>query len=175
MGSYVKKSTQQLEQLLQAPGIVGIEVDVSHLLEESETQRQELLQQILDQIYAIHNAGQTPVIYTSRQELQFDTVEIRLAFGSKVSDLLMDIVRGLPPDIGFLISKGGITSNDVLSKGLSLKTARLLGQVLAGCSMVKTASNHPLYPNLPVVLFPGNVGDAKGLATVYQRLSQPQT
>ena len=175
MGSYVKKSTQQLEQLLQAPGIVGIEVDVSHLLEESETQRQELLQQILDQIYAIHNAGQTPVIYTSRQELQFDTVEIRLNFGSKVSDLLMDIVRGLPPDIGFLISKGGITSNDVLSKGLSLKTARLLGQVLAGCSMVKTASNHPLYPNLPVVLFPGNVGDAKGLATVYQRLSQPQT
>ena len=62
-----------------------------------------------------------------------------------------------------------------MSKGLSLKTARLLGQVLAGCSMVKTASNHPLYPNLPVVLFPGNVGDAKGLATVYQRLSQPQT
>lgn len=175
MGSHVKKSTQQLEQLLQAPGIVGIEVDVSHLLEESETQRQELLQQILDQIYAIHNAGQTPVIYTSRQELQFDTVEIRLAFGAKVSDLLMDIVRGLPPDIGFLISKGGITSNDVLSKGLALKTARLLGQVLAGCSMVKTSSDHPLYPNLPVVLFPGNVGDGNGLATVYQRLSQPQT
>ena len=41
--------------------------------------------------------------------------------------------------------------------------------------MVKTASNHPLYPNLPVVLFPGNVGDANGLATVYQRLSQPLT
>ncbi len=175
MGSHVKKSTQQLEQLLQAPGIVGIEVDVSHLLEESDLQRQELLQQILDQIYAIHNVGQTPVIYTSRQELQFDTVEIRLAFGTKVSDLLMDIVRGLPPDIGFLISKGGITSNDVLSKGLSLKTARLLGQVLAGCSIVKTSSNHPLYPNLPVVLFPGNVGDTKGLTTVYQRLSQPPT
>lgn len=175
MGSHVKKSTQQLERLLQEPGIVGIEVDVSHLLEDSETQRQELLQQILDQIKAIHEAGQTPVIYTSRQELQFDTVETRLAFGIKVSDLLMDIVRGLPKDIGFLISKGGITSNDVLSKGLALKTARLLGQVLAGCSMVKTSSNHPLYPNLPVVLFPGNVGDSNGLATVYQRLTQPPT
>ncbi|MFM6189843.1 nucleotide-binding domain containing protein, partial [Planktothrix sp.] len=122
-----------------------------------------------------HHAGQTPVIYTSRQELQFDTVETRLAFGIKVSDLLMDIVRGLPKDIGFLISKGGITSNDVLSKGLALKTARLLGQVLAGCSMVKTSYNHPLYPNLPVVLFPGNVGDSDGLATVYRRLSQPLT
>jgi len=44
-----------------------------------------------------------------------------------VSSLLMDIVRGLPSDIGFLISKG-ITSNDVLSTGLALTSARLLGQ-----------------------------------------------
>jgi uncharacterized protein YgbK (DUF1537 family) len=33
----------------------------------------------------------------------------------------MDVVRGLPPTLGFLISKGGITSNDVLSDGLALK------------------------------------------------------
>ena len=52
----------------------------------------------------------------------------------------MDIVRGLPADIGFLISKGVITSNDVLSTGLSLNSARLLGQILAGCSMVITTS-----------------------------------
>jgi uncharacterized protein YgbK (DUF1537 family) len=85
----------------------------------------------------------------------------------------MDVVRELPSEIGFLISKGGITSNDVLSTGLNLPTARLLGQVLAGCSMVCTPANHPLFPNLPVVLFPGNVGDANGLATVYRRLSKP--
>jgi uncharacterized protein YgbK (DUF1537 family) len=83
----------------------------------------------------------------------------------------MDIVRGLPSDIGFLISKGGITSNDVLSTGLELTSARLLGQILAGCSMVTTASDHPQFPNLPVVLFPGNVGDADALAIVYKRLS----
>ncbi|MDY7023147.1 MAG: nucleotide-binding domain containing protein, partial [Cyanobacteriota bacterium] len=112
------------------------------------------------------------VIYTSRKELTFDNVQTRLEFGVAVSNLLMDIVRGLPKDIGFLISKGGITSNDTLSKGLALKTARLLGQVLAGCSLVKTASDHPQFPDLPVVLFPGNVGDADGLVTVYYRLSQ---
>jgi uncharacterized protein YgbK (DUF1537 family) len=83
----------------------------------------------------------------------------------------MEIVHGLPTDIGFLISKGGITSNDVLSKGLSLTSARLLGQILAGCSMVLTPDSHPQFPNLPVVLFPGNVGDAEGLVKVYQRLS----
>jgi len=84
----------------------------------------------------------------------------------------MDLLRHLPADIGFLISKGGITSNDTLSDGLALTTARLLGQVLAGVSMVRTAADHPQFPNLPVVLFPGNVGDATALATVYQRLAR---
>ena len=39
-------------------------------------------------------------------------------------------------------------------------------------SMVCTELDHPLFPNLPVVLFPGNVGDVQALATVYQRLCQ---
>jgi uncharacterized protein YgbK (DUF1537 family) len=83
----------------------------------------------------------------------------------------MDIVRGLPTEMGYLVSKGGITSNDVLSDGLSLRTARLLGQILPGCSVVCTPNDHPLFPDLPVVLFPGNVGDAAALATVYQRFT----
>ncbi len=172
VGSHVKKTTQQLERLLQEPGTIGIEIDVSHLLEDSAVQRDTLLGETLAKITAIRENGQTPVIYTSRQELVFDSVEVRLEFGAAVSALLMDIVRGLPKDIGFLISKGGITSNDVLSTGLALTTARLLGQILAGCSMVRTPADHPLFPNLPVVLFPGNVGDASGLATVYRRLSK---
>lgn len=170
VGSHVKKSTQQLEQLLQQSDVVGVEVNVSHLLDKNSNPHQELLSQISDRIHQIHQQGQTPVIYTSRQEITFENTQIRLEFGVAVSDLLMDIVRGLPKDIGFLISKGGITSNDVLSKGLALTKARLLGQVMAGCSMVKTSADHTQFPNLPVVLFPGNVGDADGLVTVYQRL-----
>ena len=170
VGSHVKKTTQQLEQLLQAPGIVGVEVDVAHLLEESPTQRDELLARICDRVREVHMDGKTPVVFTSRQELTFENVQTRLEFGAAVSALLMDIVRRLPKDIGFLISKGGITSNDVLSKGLALKSARLLGQIMPGCSVVRTSSDHPQFPNLPVVLFPGNVGDANALATTYQRL-----
>jgi uncharacterized protein YgbK (DUF1537 family) len=172
VGSHVKKTTQQLENVLQDSGVVGIEVDVSHLLEDSATQRETLLANILAKVQEVHDSGLTPVVYTSRQELVFDSTEVRLQFGLAVSALLMDIVQGLPTDIGFLISKGGITSNDVLSTGLALRTARLLGQVLAGCSMVRTPADHPRFPDLPVVLFPGNVGDATGLLTVYQRLSQ---
>ena len=171
VGSHVKKTTQQLEVLLQEKGIVGIEVDVAQLLDKGN-QSATLLTDILKNVLDAHNAGNTPVVYTSREELTFENVNQRLQFGAKVSNLLMDVVRGLPSDIGFLISKGGITSNDVLSNGLALNTARLLGQILAGVSMVSTPKNHPQFPNLPVVLFPGNVGDADAVSTVYQRLSK---
>ncbi len=172
VGSHVKKTTEQLEQLLLETSVTGIEIDVSHLLEDSATLRETLLKTILADVHQAHQSGKTPVVYTSRQELAFPDVQTRLKFGEEVSNLLMDVVRGLPQDIGFLISKGGITSNDVLSNGLALTSARLLGQIIAGCSMVQTPKNHPLFPNLPVVLFPGNVGDADGLVTVYHRLIQ---
>lgn len=171
VGSHVKKTTAQLERLLQEEGIVGIEVDVVHLLEESPEQRDALLKSTLEKVHDAHAQGKTPAVYTSREELTFDTVDTRLAFGVAVSTLLMDIVRGLPDTIGFLISKGGITSNDTLSVGLALTSARLLGQILPGCSMVRTPEDHPQFPNLPVVLFPGNVGDNDAVAIAYQRLS----
>ena len=169
VGSHVKKTTEQLELLLQEPQIAPVEVDVVEL-RNNPNKRENLLQEILSQVQSAFQAGQTPVVYTSRQELTFEDVQKRLDFGAAVSSLLMDVVRGMPNQVGFLISKGGITSNDVLSTGLNLRSARLLGQILPGCSIVRTPANHPI-PNLPVVLFPGNVGDRQGLVTVYRRLS----
>ncbi|MEP0918278.1 four-carbon acid sugar kinase family protein [Leptolyngbya sp. DQ-M1] len=171
VGSHVKKTTEQLQKLLEAPGAVGVEIEVAQLTGSDEA-HDRLLSDAVEKISEIHNAGKTPVVFTSRKELTFDDAQTRLDFGESVSTLLMDILQQLPADIGFLISKGGITSNDTLSKGLALRTARLLGQVLAGVSMVRTAEDHPQFPNLPVVLFPGNVGDETALATVYQRLNQ---
>ncbi|MBD2325499.1 four-carbon acid sugar kinase family protein [Alkalinema sp. FACHB-956] len=172
VGSHVKKTTEQLANLLQAPGTVGVEVEVGRLLDPNPAIPGQLLAEIYDRVSQIHQAGQTAVVYTSRQELTFDDVETRLKFGEAVSSLLMNVIRHLPEDIGFLISKGGITSNDTLSQGLALQTAYLLGQVIPGVSMVRTSETHPQFPNLPIVLFPGNVGDGTALTQVYQRLSQ---
>ncbi|HEY9908005.1 MAG TPA: four-carbon acid sugar kinase family protein [Thermosynechococcaceae cyanobacterium] len=169
VGSHVQKTTEQLAQLLQQPGVVGVEVQVDRLLTSDNSTA--LLTETVQRVHEIHAAGHTSAIYTSRQELSFANVQARLDFGEVVSALLMEVIRQLPSDLGFLISKGGITSNDTLSKGLALPTARLLGQVLAGVSIVRTPEDHQ-FANLPVVLFPGNVGDAHALATVYQRLSQ---
>ncbi len=164
-GSHVSKTTQQLNQLLQQPGTAGIEIDVEKIL----SQREQLLTDVIASAEDCHAKDITSVIYTSRTELQFDDQQSRLAFGEQVSAFLMDVVRNLPVTIGFLISKGGITSNDVLSDGLALRTSRVVGQILAGCSVVRCPEDHPRYPNLPVVIFPGNVGDENALATVLQR------
>jgi uncharacterized protein YgbK (DUF1537 family) len=167
VGSHVKKTTAQLAVLLEQPGIVPLEVDVDRIAD----QREKLLTEIQTLARDAHAQGWTSVIYTSRVERQFPDQATRLAFGEAVSAFLMDVVRSLPTTLGFLISKGGITSNDVLSDGLALRTSTVLGQILPGCSVVRCPEDHPRYPNLPVVIFPGNVGDDAALATAYRRLS----
>ncbi|MEL7072267.1 MAG: four-carbon acid sugar kinase family protein [Cyanobacteria bacterium J06581_3] len=174
VGSHVKKTTQQLGALLKAPGAVGIEIDVSRLKEQPDSDSETLLSEVLEQVKNIHNEQKTPVIYTSREELTFSDSQTRLMFGEAVSALLVDIVKGLPADIGFLISKGGITSNDTLSKGLALTSVRLMGQIIPGVSVVKTEDDHPQFPGLPVVVFPGNVGNDEALALAYQRIAMSQ-
>jgi uncharacterized protein YgbK (DUF1537 family) len=170
VGSHVKKTTLQLEQLLKVPGVTPIEVNVERL----PAARDALLAQIVLKCEQSHAAGLTPVVFTSRLEKAFPDQATRLAFGDMVSAFLMDVVRNLPVTLGFLISKGGITSNDVLSSGLALRTSRVLGQILPGCSVVRCPADHPRYPNLPVVIFPGNVGDDQALATACAILADSQ-
>ncbi|MGA7749333.1 MAG: four-carbon acid sugar kinase family protein [Gallionella sp.] len=167
VGSHVRKTTLQLEQLLKMPGVAPIEVNVEQLREN----RDALLAEIVRKCEQIHASGNTPVVFTSRLEKAFPDHATRLAFGDMVSAFLMDVVRNLPETLGFLISKGGITSNDVLSSGLALRTSRVVGQILPGCSVVCCPSDHPRYPDLPVVVFPGNVGDDQALAMAYAILA----
>ena len=162
VGSYVQKTTQQLDKLLQQDSIIGIEVEVIKLRENPEN-AQAMCQEILEQVWQVWQQDKTPVIFTSREEITFTELESRIEFGKTITKFLMDIVRGLPSDIGFLISKGGITSNNLLSDGLNLTTVRLLGQILPGCCVVRTKEDHPRFPSLPVVLFPGNVGNENSL------------
>jgi uncharacterized protein YgbK (DUF1537 family) len=168
IGSYVEKTTSQLAVLLQQSNVLGIEVDV----DEIERSSGQLLDRVVQDIFRVHERGETPVVYTSRRERICDSPSERLEFGLRVSNMLMDIVCELPRSIGYLVSKGGITSNDVLSKGLSLRTSRVVGQILPGCSVVLCPDDHPGHPRMPVVIFPGNVGDESALAEVYKRLSR---
>jgi uncharacterized protein YgbK (DUF1537 family) len=166
VGSHVAKTTAQLTALLKQRGVVGLPLDVARL----PTARAAVVDELTASIAHAHARGLTPVVFTSRAERTFASVAERLAFGESVSGTLMDVVKRLPPTLGFLISKGGITSNDVLSTGLALTASRVLGQILPGVTVVQTPPDHRL-PQLPVVIFPGNVGGDDALAEAYRRLA----
>ncbi len=174
IGSHVSKTSSQLAYLREHTKVTPIHVDVEKLnvdIKHWHYNADMILRDLIGQITAAHSLNKTVAIFTSRNELQFPSQAERLAFGERLSAFLMDIVRSLPKSIGFLISKGGITSNDVLSSGLALEQSRVVGQILPGCSVVKCGDNHPRYPGLPVVIFPGNVGGESSLAEAYSILS----
>ncbi|UOG91126.1 MAG: hypothetical protein L3K52_13055 [Candidatus Thiothrix sulfatifontis] len=167
MGSHVGKSTLQLQYLLAHTDVLPLHIDLEQLVADEAA----LFADLQAQLQAANQQNRGVVLYTSRGEKQFASKAERLAFGDRVAAFLVRLVQHLPRDIGFLISKGGITSNDTLSKGLALRTARVLGQIRAGCSVVICPDDHPRFPQLPVVIFPGNVGGDEALAEVYGLLS----
>ena len=171
VGSYVQKTTEQLSRLLQESDVVGIEIDLEKLKEEQILDRQ-VIDYVTNQLKNIFadDRNLTPVVYTSRKEIKFSSKADKIKFSQRVSEILVDIVRCLPRDIGYIVSKGGITSNSILSLALDLTTVYLRGQILAGCCLVTTGEKHPHFAQLPIVLFPGNVGDRESLLQVYERI-----
>jgi uncharacterized protein YgbK (DUF1537 family) len=163
VGSHVEKSSRQLQYLTDHTDVDPAHIDLERLVDDADG----LFQQLIARVEQAQRDGRGSVLYTSRGERQFASKAERLAFGEQVSAFLVRLVRNLPRDIGFLVSKGGITSNDTLSQALALRTARVLGQVRAGCSVVRCPSDHPRFADLPVVIFPGNVGGDEALAEVY--------
>ena len=160
VGSHVKKTTRQLECLLAEPGTCGIELDVQRILDDGEA----LMQETLTVIQQVADEHLTPVVYTSRQEIRLDNADQRQHLGRQVSDFLVDIVRRLPYVPSYLVAKGGITSHDILTHGLNIRSARVLGQVVTSVPCVMTKA-------FPYIIFPGNVGNEGSLSEVYLKLS----
>lgn len=169
-GSHVARTTAQLAELRKGANLEAIEIDVTVLPQQYATQ----LERAVSQAANAHTQGRDVLIFTSRGERVFADRGERLAFGEHVSQLLVEIVRRLPKSLGWLITKGGITSNDVLSKGLALRSARLLGQIVPGVSIIRCPPDSA-FGELPVVIFPGNVGDDQSLAVAYRLLTNRVT
>lgn len=165
VGSHVKKSTEQLNCLLEAEGVAGVEIDVEAILNDDPT----LMTEVLGAAAEHYNRGLTPVLYTSRREVRCDDVEKRLALGAKISQFLVEAVRALPFRPDFLVSKGGITSHDILTHSLEVRTARVAGQAAAGIPTIRLGADEH-FANLLYVIFPGNVGSAETLREVVTRL-----
>ena len=113
--------------------------------------------------------GQTTAIYTSRKVLDVGNAEKNLAASVNISDALTSIVNRINVHPKFLIAKGGITSSDVGTKGLSVKKALVLGQVAAGIPVWKTGAESK-FPGMSYIIFPGNVGNVDTLKNIVEML-----
>ncbi|MEA2524322.1 MAG: hypothetical protein QOF73_1549, partial [Thermomicrobiales bacterium] len=167
VGSHVRRSGEQLARLLELPRTAGIEVGVPELL-ASEAAREREVERALREAETALRSGVTPVIYTSRK------VEIaiggdQLAVSRTVSAALVTIAGGVEGRPGFVVGKGGITSSDVGTQALGARRAVVLGQIRPGVPVWRLGPE-TRFPELPYVVFPGNVGGPETLAEVVAEL-----
>lgn len=109
------------------------------------------------------------MIYTSRSLVSGPDDRSSLQIGSRVSQAIVEIVQSLTVRPRCLIAKGGITSSDVATRGLSVRKARVLGQILPGVPVWRLGSESR-FPGLAYIVFPGNVGGPQALAAVAGQL-----
>lgn len=171
IGSHVEKTTRQLEALKKDKNICFLEFHVDLVSDENafwEEQRR-VIRVMNEQI----ENGRTTAIYTSRTRVDQNTGnrEDDLKLSVKISGAVTGIAAALKVRPSFIIAKGGITSSDVGTKGLLVKKALVLGQVLPGIPVWKTGPESR-FPGMSYVIFPGNVGDDNALYEIVEKMSQ---
>lgn len=166
VGSYVPKSTEQLAHLLEKYDLERIELDVDRLLNEGNGYLEELKLEINKAISGLKDC----VLYTSRKLSAGIDKKQSLLIVNQVSDGVIEIVSAIENAPSFVIAKGGITSSDVATKALKIRKAEVLGQLIPGVPVWKPAKDAK-YPDMPYIIFPGNVGSAESLTEVYEKIT----
>lgn len=169
IGSHVKKTTEQLEELKTCPFIHFIEFDV-HLVLFPDKFREEI-KRIITTTERLIQSGQTVAVYTKRERLDLgdNQQENELKLSIQISDAVTSIVSRLHVRPSYIIAKGGITSSDIGTTGLQVKRATVAGQIKPGIPVWITGEESK-FPNLTYVIFPGNVGSNTTLREVAETL-----
>ena len=171
VGSYVPTTTKQLAHLAQDANLLCLELRVDQLL---SARRHEVLAKVLATVAATLRAGQDAVVFTSRRFLGGGNAAASLHISSRISDALVELVRELEVRPRYLVAKGGITSSDLATRGLGVKRAMVLGQILPGVPVWQLGLESK-FPGMPYIVFPGNVGGPGALAEVVKILGSGRT
>ena len=171
IGSHVKKTTEQFEALQTCNFIEFIEFDVHLVLYPDKFEAE--IQRIIETSEQLIRKGQTVAVYTKRERLDLgeNKKEEELKLSVKISDAVTSIVKRLEVRPSFIIAKGGITSSDIGTNGLSVKRATVAGQIKPGIPVWLTGSESK-FPGIAYVIFPGNVGSRTTLKEVAELLHQ---
>jgi uncharacterized protein YgbK (DUF1537 family) len=131
--------------------------------------RDKTIEQTGKQVTESLHAGRDTLIYTSRKLISDTDPGHSLAIGQSISDGLTGIVRSISCRPRYILAKGGITSSDLATKGLQVRRAVVLGQILPGVPVWRLG-DESLYPGMPYIIFPGNVGDDDALVRIHDKL-----
>jgi uncharacterized protein YgbK (DUF1537 family) len=158
-----------LKNLLEISNCYPIELDVFKFFKINSSDNKEFRNffknKFLKEIRISFEKGKTPVLFTSRKFMSLDYSK-QFNFYNSLACFIAELVADLKYEIGYLISKGGITTNVILSNGLNADYVYLEGQILTGISVV----THNLKNNekLPIVTHPGNIGTKDSLVNIWK-------
>jgi uncharacterized protein YgbK (DUF1537 family) len=157
VGSHVKKTTEQLEELKKCNFIEFVEFNC-HLVLQPERFKEEV-NRIIETCEDHIRSGTTVAVYTKRERLDLGEgkKEEELKLSIKISEAVTSIVQRLKIRPNYVVAKGGITSSDIGTKGLEVKRATVAGQIKPGIPVWITG-NESKFPGITYVIFPGNVG-----------------
>jgi uncharacterized protein YgbK (DUF1537 family) len=170
VGSHVNKTTRQLEDLRNCHfPIEMIEFNQHLVLEEGGLKRE--VARVVSLVEENIKQGRTVAVYTRRDRLDLATEnkDQQLMISVEISDAVTSIISLLTVRPGFIIAKGGITSSDVGTKALRVKRATVMGQIRPGIPVWMTGPESK-FPNMPYIIFPGNVGDVTTLREMVETL-----
>jgi uncharacterized protein YgbK (DUF1537 family) len=162
VGSYVPRTTTQLEHLFERPDMLALELPAEVLLDD--TRRERIIADAARLAAGKLAKDGSVVVYTSR-ELVGQADGAGLVAGRRISQALVAVVRAIDVRPRVVVAKGGITSSDLATQGYGVQRAVVLGQILPGVPVWRCGAESR-FPDMPLVVFPGNVGDADALANL---------
>ncbi|MDR2931615.1 MAG: hydroxyacid dehydrogenase [Oscillospiraceae bacterium] len=170
VGSHVNKTTRQLEELKNcAYPIDFLEFNQHLVLEEGGLERE--VERVVGAAQEAVRMGKTVAVYTRRERFDLDTADgdRQLEVSVKISDAVTSIIGKMTVRPSFIIAKGGITSSDVGVKALKVKKALVMGQISPGIPVWMTGCESK-FPDMPYIIFPGNVGEEDTLRRIVETL-----
>jgi len=165
VGSHVGLTSRQVAVARERGGLTEVELDVTAVTDPARRDAHvvEVTTRVVDAL-----AGSEVLLFTSRTLLRDTDPAVSLEIARQVSTAVIEVVRGaVVAEPAWVVAKGGITSHDVAVRGLGIRRATVLGQLLPGLvSVFRPVEALPEVVGTPYVVFAGNVGDDGTLAYV---------
>ncbi len=161
VGSHVGKTTELVAEARRVLDLQAIELDVDAVVEAEG--RRAVVERIAAEVNAELERGRDVALFTGRTFVERGDASEAAALASGISAALTAIVRGLSVRPRFLVVKGGTTASEIATAGLGVRRAMVLGQILPGVPVWQLGPE-TRFPEMPYVVFPGNVGEVDSVA-----------